>query len=191
MNRQEYDRAAKFWISRESEIKQMEPKQLLSKIEEFLTSHNTCALATGSGSFVRCTPLEYEYFRGRLWIITEGGLKFAALRDNDRVSVAVYEPYTDFDSVKGIQITGTAQVAEPGNVEFEEYQAHRSEKGGSGAALPQGLYLLVIHPERIEGVFGEFLGMGYSARQKLTLREPIANSASDGSLPVNFASAPD
>lgn len=171
MNRQEYDRAAKFWISRESEIKQMEPKQLLSKIEEFLTSHNTCALATGCGNFVRCTPLEYEYFRGRLWIITEGGLKFAALRDNDRVSVAVYEPYTDFDSVKGIQITGTAQVAEPGNGEFEEYRAHRSEKGGSVAALPQGLYLLVIHPERIEGVFGEFLEMGYSARQKLTLRE--------------------
>ena len=93
--------------------------------------------------------------------------------------------------MKGIQITGTAQVAEPGSGEFEEYQAHRNEKGGSGAVLPQGLHLLVIHPERIESVFGEFLGMGYSARQKLTLREPMARSASDGPLPVNFAPAPD
>ena len=31
--------------------------------------------------------------------------------------------------------------------------------------IPQGLYLLVIHPEKMEGVFGEFLEMGYSARQ--------------------------
>lgn len=169
MNRQDYDRAASFWTSREPELKRMEPGQLLAKMEEFLTSHNTCALATGSGSFVRCTPLEYEYFRGRMWILTEGGLKFAALRDNSRVSAAVYEPYTGFDSMKGIQITGTAQVAEPGSREFKEYQIHRKEKEGEGAMIPQGLYLLVIHPEKMEGVFGEFLELGYSARQTVEM----------------------
>ena len=166
MNRQDYDRAASFWTSRESELKRMEPGQLLAKMEEFLTSHNTCALATGSGTFVRCTPVEYEYFSGRMWILTEGGLKFAALRDNSHVSAAVYESYTGFDSMKGIQITGTA---EPGSRELEEYQIHRKEKGGAGAMIPQGLYLLVIHPEKMEGVFGEFLEMGYSARQTVEM----------------------
>lgn len=169
MNRQEYNRAASFWTSRESELKRMEPERLLTKMEEFLTAHNTCALATGSGGFVRCTPVEYEYFSGRMWILTEGGLKFAALRDNSQVSVAVYEPYTGFDSMKGIQITGTAQVAEPGSGEFEEYQMHREEKRGAGAMIPTGLYLLVIHPVKMEGVFGEFLEMGYSARQTVEM----------------------
>ena len=104
-----------------------------------------------------------------MWVLTEGGLKFAALRDNSHVSAAVYEPYTGFDSMKGIQITGTAQVAEPGSGEFEEYQIHRKEKEGAGAMIPQGLYLLVIHPEKMEGVFGEFLEMGYSARQTVEM----------------------
>ncbi len=169
MTRQDYDRAVSFWTSRESELKRMEPGQLLAKMEEFLISHNTCALATGSGTFVRCTPVEHEYFSGRMWILTEGGLKFAALRDNSRVSAAVYEPYTGFDSMKGIQITGTAQVAEPGSREFKEYQIHRKEKEGEGAMIPQGLYLLVIHPEKMEGVFGEFLELGYSARQTVEM----------------------
>lgn len=166
MERTDYIEASRYWSRREAELKRMPERELFKRMEGFLQTHNTCALATGSGTFVRCTPVEYEYFGGRLWIVTEGGLKFAALKDNKKVSIAVYEPYRDFDSIKGLQITGTAEVAEPGSGAFEEYGRHRA-KEGSGAPLPQGLYLLAVVPEKIEAVFGEFLELGYSARQSI------------------------
>ena len=49
---------------------------LKNEIEKFILNHNTCALATGSGSFIRCTPIEYQYYKNNFYIITEGGLKF-------------------------------------------------------------------------------------------------------------------
>ena len=29
-------------------------------LEEYIRANNTCALATGAGSYVRCTPIEYS-----------------------------------------------------------------------------------------------------------------------------------
>lgn len=49
---------------------------LKARIDDFLAAHNTLALATGCGNWVRCTPLEYLRVNGALYILTEGGLKF-------------------------------------------------------------------------------------------------------------------
>ena len=47
---------------------------LKARIDDFLAAHNTLALATGCGNWVRCTPLEYLRVNGALYILTEGGL---------------------------------------------------------------------------------------------------------------------
>lgn len=49
---------------------------LKARIDDFLAAHNTLALATGCGNWVRCTPLEYLRVNGALYILTEGGLKW-------------------------------------------------------------------------------------------------------------------
>lgn len=57
----DYQKAANYWIEKDKNSKHMEREALLSHIEDFLKEHNTCALATGFGDFVRCTPIEYHY----------------------------------------------------------------------------------------------------------------------------------
>lgn len=165
MNRTDYERAARFWIDREPELKRMPPMALLKRIEEFLKSHNTCALATGSGSFVRCTPVEYDYFDKALWILSEGGLKFAGLKDNENVSAAVYEPYRGFDSLEGLQITGIAQVAEPGDKAYEAYALHKGMDMERLEGLAANLYLIVVRISRMDYACGRLLEKGYSMRQ--------------------------
>lgn len=39
--------------------KEMDRKDLMDEINKLILNHNTCTLATGSGDFVRNTPIEY------------------------------------------------------------------------------------------------------------------------------------
>ena len=62
---------------------------LKARIDAFLEAHNTLALATGCGKWVRCTPLEYLRVNGALYILTEGGLKFKGIWWNGAISAAI------------------------------------------------------------------------------------------------------
>ena len=113
MNECEYEAAARYWTSKENDATRMPGEQLKEAIDDFLTSHNTCALACASGDFVRCTPLEYAYREGAIWIFSEGGLKFAALEHNKNVCLAIYEPYAGFGTLASAQVTGVAKIVDP------------------------------------------------------------------------------
>ena len=91
---------------------------LRARIDAFLEAHNTLALATGCGKWVRCTPLEYLRVDGRLYILTEGGLKFKGIWWNGAVSAAVYDSYTGMASLAGLQMTGTAVYIDPLSDEY-------------------------------------------------------------------------
>jgi len=42
------------------------PNNLLQEeIEKFIRNHNTCALATGIDEYVRCTSVEYLYYKAK------------------------------------------------------------------------------------------------------------------------------
>lgn len=58
----DYQKAASYW--EEKDTVKMEKSKLIQEVEEFIASHNTCALATGCDDFVRCTPIEYTYMDG-------------------------------------------------------------------------------------------------------------------------------
>ena len=64
--------------------KPMPDAMLAQEIEAFLQAHNTLALATGCGKWVRCTPLEYRCTDGRLYIVTEGGRRRDHGRDAEK-----------------------------------------------------------------------------------------------------------
>lgn len=59
MTHEEYQKAASYWL--EKEEKKIDSAILKKKIDDYIYENNTCALATGTGDFVRCTPLEYTY----------------------------------------------------------------------------------------------------------------------------------
>lgn len=59
MTEEQFTQAQTFW-SRKDEIEnKMDPAALYNWISAFLTTHKVLALATGTGNYVRCTPLEY------------------------------------------------------------------------------------------------------------------------------------
>ena len=88
MKPEEYKKAANYWNKKE--LKAMPADLLKPAVEEFLVNSSVCALATGTGDYVRCTPLEFSYHDGKFWIFTEGGEKFIGLDKNKNVSLAVF-----------------------------------------------------------------------------------------------------
>ena len=91
---------------------------LKARIDAFLEAHNTLALATGCGKWVRCTPLEYLRVDGKLYVLTEGGLKFKGIWWNGAISAAVYDSYAGMASLAGLQMTGTAVYIDPLSDEY-------------------------------------------------------------------------
>ena len=99
MTNDQYDAASSFWIKKDSETKHMDDQELYERIDHFLSEHKVFALASGDVSFVRCTPLEYTWHDGALWVFSEGGLKFRALQHNPHISAAVFESNMSFGSL--------------------------------------------------------------------------------------------
>ncbi len=169
MNTNEYKAAANFW--KDKERKAMPVEELKPVVEEYLSAGSVCALATGCGDYVRCTPLEYSYHDGKFWIFTEGGEKFIGLEKNANVSLAVFDKNPSFGELKSVQVMGTAEIIEPMSA---EYIAHAEYKKIPTAALQkladQGhpMHLICVTPSRMDILFSSFKKLGYDSRQELT-----------------------
>ena len=134
-------------------------------IKEFLTSHNTCTLTTGHNNTVRLTPIEYSYKNGNIYILSEGGEKFANLLYNKNVSVAVYEDYTSMENLKGMQITGEASII---GSESEEYTDILTWKGLNAEAIKSmhvNMNLIKIKLIKVEFLNSEFKNLGADIKQ--------------------------
>lgn len=137
-------------------------KELKTYVEQFLLEHNTCTLCSGYNRLVRGTPIEYTYKEGYLYLLSEGGTKFANLLLNEQVSIAVYEVYTGMNNLAGMQITGSAQIIED---DSKDYRLFMVEKGIEENQLPSPLHLIKIKIEKVEFLWFEFKKMGYGIKQ--------------------------
>ena len=168
MTTEEYKEAANYWKAKE--CREMPMEQLKPIVEEYLNTSSVCALATGTGDHVRCTPLEYSYHDGKFWIFTEGGEKFIGLEKNENVSLAVFDKNPSFGELKSVQVMGKAAIIEPMSA---EYVAHAEYKKIPVAALQnladQGkpMHLLCIKPVKMDVLFSEFKKKGYDSRQTI------------------------
>ena len=77
VTQEQFKKASQYWNNKE-QIPVPE-KELKKTVEEYISSNNTCALATGTGDYVRCTPIEYSYHDDKFWLFSEGGEKFIGL----------------------------------------------------------------------------------------------------------------
>lgn len=168
MDAAEYKAAAEFWKAKDRN--DMPKDQVKAAVEEYLDSNSVCALATGAGDFVRCTPLEYSYHDGAFWIFTEGGEKFVGLARNPNVSLAVFDRDPGFGGLSSVQVMGRAELVEPMS---GEYLAHAEYKKVPEAALRKladeghPMHLLRITPVRIDVLFSAFKEQGFDSRQSL------------------------
>ncbi|MFR3948914.1 MAG: hypothetical protein ACLTZM_18755 [Ruminococcus sp.] len=77
MTHDQFKKAADYWKNKKQNA--MPEEKLKKTVLEYINSNNTCALATGTGDYVRCTPIEYSYHDGKFWMFSEGGEKFIGL----------------------------------------------------------------------------------------------------------------
>ena len=163
----DYDEAASYWEKRDAEGKKADRETLTAKAEAFLTAHNTCALATGHGTQVRCTPLEYTYWEGCFWILSEGGEKFRNLKVNQNVCLAICDGYTGFGTLAGMQVTGRAQMIEPWSTLYCALLAYKNIPESALRGLDHPMYLIRVLPSHIDFLHTDFKKLGFSARQQL------------------------
>ena len=71
MTHEQFEKAADYWKNKG--ITAMPKEELKKAVEEYIAANNTCALATGTGDYVRCTPIEYSYHNDKFWMFSEGG----------------------------------------------------------------------------------------------------------------------
>lgn len=163
----DYEKAASFWDEEAKGAAVMERGALERVVKAFLASHSTCALATGWGDFVRCTPLEYIWWKDRFWFFSEGGHKFTALAHNQNVSLAVFEPYEGFGRLLGIQVAGRAELIEPWSADYTEMLAHKNIPEAALRQLDHPMYLICVTPTHMEILCSTLKAQGFSARQIL------------------------
>jgi hypothetical protein len=169
MTHEEFKKAADHWKSKDAAGHAMEKDKLIKAIEDYIRGNNTCALATGEGTFIRCTPIEYAYRKGDFWMFTEGGEKFIGLEKNKNVCLAIYDKYENFGDLKGMQVVGKAEVIEPFSPEYIEAADYKKIPLEALKKLPETMNLLKIVPLRVDFLNTDFKKEGYSSRQELIL----------------------
>ncbi|MDO4281955.1 MAG: pyridoxamine 5'-phosphate oxidase family protein [Peptococcaceae bacterium] len=165
MNKEEFAQAANYWHERDAVAKKMPREELQAEILRVIGANNTCALATGCGDFVRCTPIEYSYNDGCFWLFSEGGEKFRALAENANVSLAIYAHYAGFDKLESLQVMGRAEVVDAFSLRYNEQLAKKGLSPDAVRRMPHALHLICIQPSRFECLCAAFKKRGYDSRQ--------------------------
>ena len=165
MTHEQFEKAAKYWKNKEQTS--MPKDELQRAVEKYIGENNTCALATGAGDFVRCTPIEYSYHDGKFWMFSEGGEKFIGLEKNENVCLAIYDKYDGFGSLKSIQVMGRAELVEPFSDIYNAHAQIRKIPLEALKKLESPMNLICVTPIRIDVLFSEFKKNGYSSRQTL------------------------
>lgn len=163
--------AARYWDEKDADSVKLEKGRLLAVLEDYINENNTCALATGTGEYVRCTPIEYSYHDGCFWMFSEGGKKFIGLAENPHVCLAIFDRYEGFGKLHGVQVMGRAEMVEPFSPDYNAHAAAQKIPLAALRKLPSPMHLIRVTPTRIDCLFSEFKKLGCASRQTLVLEE--------------------
>ena len=114
---------------------------------------------------MRSTPIEYNYLNGYIYLLSEGGVKFANLVLNKNVSIAVYEDYTGMNNLKGMQISGHATMIDDEDEEYDRVLKLKGLNLDVIKSMPTMLNMIKITVEKVEFLNSEFRGEGADAKQ--------------------------
>jgi hypothetical protein len=106
---------------------------------------------------------------GSFYLLSEGGLKFKALKDNKNVCLAIYEEYKGFGKLNGLQVTGMADMVEPWSEEYLKLLAFKKIPEAAMRKLPEPMNMIKIVPTVMEFLCSDLKNEGYGSRQRLEL----------------------
>jgi len=149
--------------------KKINRRKLENIICDFLRTQATCVIATCSDSIPRASTVEFFPTALTIYIITEGGRKVENIKKNARVSIALSAPFTGWESLKGLQMSGTAEIGRKGSQIFEEgIKAYKKRKDLEKVLMPDFMNVLKIIPFEIDYIDAELEKKGYEFRQSLS-----------------------
>ncbi|WP_459480826.1 flavodoxin domain-containing protein [Clostridium saccharoperbutylacetonicum] len=144
---------------------EMEREELINEINKFITSHNTCTLSTGSGNFIRNTPIEHIYYKNNFYFISEGGFKFKGLLQNSNVCIAIFNNYTSMSNLKGLQVSGKGMLIPYLSEEYIEVMSFKGIKIETLKNIPINMNLIKVVPEQFEFLNTDFKNKGFDSKQ--------------------------
>ncbi len=147
--------------------KTLNERELKVYITDFIKNHNTCALGTGRNVAVRSTPIEYMFIDECIYIVSEGGEKFANIIINQNVSISIFESYRSMSKLAGMQIAGVAEIIEIESDEYISVMINRGLNIEEVISLPVALNLIKVHIKKIEFLWSGFAELGYDTKQIL------------------------
>lgn len=165
MEHNEYVKASAFWTDKDKAGKKADPQTVYEDAVKLFLANKNCALATGYGDFVRCTPVDYTFHDGAFWIFTEGGMKFYALEHNKNVSLSIYDRNSDFGTMLSVQVMGKAELIEPYSDEYVRNAQLRKIPIETLKKLTYPMYLLKITPVEIILLDTQYKKQGLDNRQ--------------------------
>lgn len=173
MDHKEFEEAARYWTDRDTEAPEdrlMPAGELREAVNAFLSGHDTCALATCADGTPRCTPLEYGWHDGAIWIFSEGGRKFRGLeptsgRHAAPVSLAVFEPYAGFGKLRSLQVQGEAEVVDPASPEFARAAEAKHIPAERVPKLASMIHLVKVTPLAFDYLDSSLKQRGLATRQ--------------------------
>jgi menaquinone-dependent protoporphyrinogen IX oxidase len=160
-----FETASKFSEILNKPHMELDKQELFEEINKFIINHNTCSLATGSGEYVRNTPIEYTYYNSNFYFISEGGFKFRGLLQNSNVSISIFDNYISMNELKGIQISGKSEVVPIWNEEYTELINVKGLNVEALKNLPVNLNLIKVVPQAFEFLNTDFKEKGKDSKQ--------------------------
>lgn len=165
MTHEQYKDAAQYWDKKESIP--MPKAELKKAVYDYIKANNTCALATGAGDYVRCTPIEYGFHDDKFWMFSEGGKKFVGLETNPNVCLAIFDKYDGFGNLKSLQVMGKAELVEPFSAAYNAHAEYKKIPLTALEKLPTPMNLICVTPTEINALFSDFKKDGYGSRQTI------------------------
>lgn len=149
--------------------KEINRRKFENMICDFLKTQATCVIAICSDIIPGASTVEFFPIALTIYIITEGGRKFENIKKNPRVSIAISAPFTGRECLKGLQISGTAEIGRKGSEIFEEgIRAYKKRKGLKKVLMPAFMNMVRIVPVEIDYIDAELEKKGYEIRQTLS-----------------------
>ena len=153
LSHEEYEAAASYWKKKDAESVKLDEAKLKKAVEEYILANKT--------------PIEYTYHHGAFWMFSEGGEKFAALEKNKNVCLAIFDKYEGFGKLKGMQVTGEAELVAPFSDEYNAAAEFRKIPLDALKKMPHTMNLIKVQPKKIEFLNSDFKKEGADSRQML------------------------
>ena len=147
--------------------RELSKQELEHLIVDLLKEQSLCVISTCSDNLPRASTVEYFPMATTIYILTEGGMKIENINHNPNVSIAIHAPFVGWPTVRGIQITGLAQIGRRGSRVYEEGLDAFNKRRGQIGTVPDIMSVIKVKPSKIEYIDTALGNKGFKVRHTL------------------------